>query len=95
MCICSVCVRKSMLLSVKYIYEQSQTTKILGNVIVMRYQIYMVMERLIPHSNVTDMIKLTKIRLWTTKGKQKDSKRVPFSQENFVGGKIRVPVHLV
>ena len=41
--------------------------------------------RLIPHSNATDMIRLTKIRLWTTKGEQKDSKRVPFTQENFVG----------
>ena len=74
-----------MFVSVKYIYEQSRKTTMLGNVIVMGYKICMVMERLIPHSNVTDMIRLTKIRLWTTKGEQKDSKRVPFSQENFVG----------
>ena len=74
-----------MFVSVKYIHEQSGTTTILGNEIVMGHKICMVMERLIPHSNVTDIIRLTKIRLWTTKGEQKDSKSVPFTQENFVG----------
>ena len=43
MCVCSVCVCKSMFVSVKYIYEQSRKTTMLGNVIVMGYKICMVM----------------------------------------------------
>lgn len=44
MCVCSVCVCKSMFVSVKYIYEQSGKTTMLGNVIVMGYKICMVRE---------------------------------------------------
>ena len=44
MCVCSVCVCKSMFVSVKYIYEQSRKTTMLGNGIVMGYKICMVME---------------------------------------------------
>ena len=87
MCVCSVCVCKSMFVSVKYIYEQSRKTTMLGNIIVMGYKICMVMERLIPHSNVTDMIRLIKSDYGPQKGNKKTVNVFSFYARELCGRK--------